>query len=389
MSDELNNPPNPPVNGKRDEFINIRVLLIDDSEEYFKIIRTQLASFKNLIVYHAVTWENAKIFLSSQETIPDVILLDINLEKEGAGIQIFKEILDVRDWAKIPVIFITANTEIEIVLSAVAEGAVQYLVKPVEKELLAKSIKDTFKASQEKLRSAQSKFMRNEVLHLLTHELINPITSAQTLLQMGKDTPAQLPGFLPVIDETLNDALKLVDLSRRILTMDEQLGESDFHNLKQMFTLAKENFAEILAAKEITYNENIPEDLEVWINIDSIVAEVINPLINNAIKFSQPKSSIEVNAVIADRMVVIHFRDHGIGIPERMLKTIFSFSQSKARKGTKGEAKGSGFSLPLAKNSLSKIDGRVEIFSFDAKNAKTPDQVGTEVQVFLWGRKKS
>ena len=81
------------------------------------------------------------ILLVHTNFLPDLILMDIMLKGELTGIQTAQEI---NKKFKIPVIFLTASTDVETYLAALKTQPKKYIMKPVEFDLLEKAIADVF-----------------------------------------------------------------------------------------------------------------------------------------------------------------------------------------------------------------------------------------------------
>lgn len=71
---------------------------------------------------------------------PDLILMDIFLEGEMDGIEAMQKI---RAFSDVPVIFITGNSDLSHRERAKSVNFIDYLIKPIDFELLKKSLIDT------------------------------------------------------------------------------------------------------------------------------------------------------------------------------------------------------------------------------------------------------
>ena len=80
----------------------------------------------------------------TKEHPPDLILMDIMLRGEKNGIETAEAINKNR---KIPVIYLTALTDVDTYLKAVRTEPHKYLMKPVEIESLERAIEEIFEAS--------------------------------------------------------------------------------------------------------------------------------------------------------------------------------------------------------------------------------------------------
>ncbi|MDR1362771.1 MAG: response regulator [Spirochaetaceae bacterium] len=113
-----------------------KILVIDDQPEIVNLISNFLEN--RYEVYPAKT---TAIAVSRLNTIKfDLILLDI-LMPGISGIEFFEYIQTQNWYDKVPVIFVTSESEFKIVLKAVKLGAAGYIKKPIEKKALLEKIK--------------------------------------------------------------------------------------------------------------------------------------------------------------------------------------------------------------------------------------------------------
>lgn len=105
---------------------------------------------------------------------------------------------------------------------------------------------------------------------------------------------------------------------------------------------------------------------------------VLANLINNAVKFSSPGDRIDLRAYPCESMAVIEIQDYGIGMPEHLLRKIFSLDAATTRSGTHGE-KGTGYGMPLVKEYLTMMGGSIAITSQEASVPTHPR--GTKVVI--------
>ena len=92
------------------------------------------------------------------------------------------------------------------------------------------------------------------------------------------------------------------------------------------------------------------------------ITRVFDNLISNAIKFSPKGSSIEISLHEVTDGISITFRDHGIGMSDAVLKSIFTKFGKSRRKGLLGE-KSHGLGMPIVKHIMDLHDGTIDISS--------------------------
>ena len=86
--------------------------------------------------------------LRPRPTIPCCLILDVNLP-ELNGLELQKQLADRRD---MPIIFISGCADVPISVQAMKAGAVEFLTKPLQGDVLARAIRDGIERSREALR---------------------------------------------------------------------------------------------------------------------------------------------------------------------------------------------------------------------------------------------
>lgn len=112
--------------------------------------------------------------------------------------------------------------------------------------------------------------------------------------------------------------------------------------------------------KQIKLINHIENECRIFAEEKS-VNTLFRNLINNAIKFSNQDSLVEVTAEKSQNFLIVHVKDNGIGIPENEIKNIFSFS-SEHTYGTSGE-KGIGLGLALVEEFTKLNKGTISVAS--------------------------
>lgn len=211
--------------------------------------------------------------------------------------------------------------------------------------------------------------IRRDFVANVSHELKTPITaiigSAETLLDNNPDKGADTYRFLEMIARQSDRLNILVD---DLLTLARLEGDSESKGLAKTMTplvnileSSIQSCHELSVAKEVKINLSCPPDLESEINKQQIEQALIN-LINNAIKNSEPKTSVEVKAAKEDSEIVLSVADQGCGIDKKHHSRLFErfYRVDKARSRDEG---GTGLGLAIVKHIALSHNGRVSVES--------------------------
>jgi len=222
----------------------------------------------------------------------------------------------------------------------------------------------------------------NHLLHILCHDLANPIGNIKLLLQLVKENPNMLDNLLNTAIIANSNACDIIELVRKLRTLEEKkaiLPLKHYHLndlLEESYSLLENNFKN----KNIILEKFIPEGLLVKVEKTSFINSVINNLLSNAIKFSYPDTKIIFSAEMSDDIVKLTIKDQGIGMPKALLENIFDVSKKTSRPGTDGEL-GTGYGMPLVKKFIQEYHGEIKIQSI-VKSSTTKNH-GTEVTLHL------
>lgn len=352
------------------------ILLVDDTQANLKLL-SNLLKGKGYKVRPA---PNASIALQSiQTSLPDLILLDIMMP-EMDGFEMCRRLKAQSATQDIPVIFMTALTDVNHIVKGFEMGGVDYITKPFNgPELLARVETHLALKLKEETIVRQNKEYQ-ELLHILFHDLSNPLSALLGTVQLGaKRNPDWLFERRPYLESSVQQAIQVINLVKEMRALEEGKRSIALYpmDLKTAVTQSVAILDQKLVEKSIEVISTVPKSLSVQVELTSFVNSVLNNLLSNAIKFSLPHSKIYVDAKTEVDRVVLTVQDEGIGIPPTLLNQIFTPHKATTRFGTHGE-KGTGFGMPLVKKFITAYRGSIEISS-----SEVGDNHGTTVTVFL------
>lgn len=113
------------------------VLIIDDDLALLKMAGEVLRSS---YAVSCVKSGNEAIDLLQTDFLPDIILLDIDMP-ELCGFDTLKAIREIEDLQEVPIVFLTGVSKTEVELKGLSSGAVDYITKPFNKEILLARLK--------------------------------------------------------------------------------------------------------------------------------------------------------------------------------------------------------------------------------------------------------
>jgi signal transduction histidine kinase/CheY-like chemotaxis protein len=221
---------------------------------------------------------------------------------------------------------------------------------------------------------------KNEFLAMLAHELRNPlapIRNAVHIMQGGDVTQPTMNWARDVIGRQADHMARLIDdlLDVSRIVQGKVVVKPEKLRLASLFDRSVEASSPRLAGRKQTLRVELPPE-PIDLNGDPVrLAQVLSNLINNASKFSGPRTSITLAASYADGEVKISVKDEGDGIDPAFLPHIFELF-AQADQSLDRSQGGLGIGLTLVKHLVELHGGRVCAHSAGVGR-------GTEVMVYL------
>jgi two-component system phosphate regulon sensor histidine kinase PhoR len=211
--------------------------------------------------------------------------------------------------------------------------------------------------------------MRRDFVANVSHELKTPITSikgfVETLREGALEDPASARKFLEIIARQADRLNQIIDdlltLSRIEREAQDPHVVRERGNLNGALRAAVDDCQRLLKQRKVQIALQCPKDLELSMNAQLIEQAVVN-LLDNAIKYSPPASSIELTARRQDEWVLVEVADRGCGIGPEHLGRIFErfYRVDKARSREQG---GTGLGLAIVKHIAQAHGGKVSVQS--------------------------
>jgi len=208
---------------------------------------------------------------------------------------------------------------------------------------------------------------KDEFIGFASHELKTPLTTLKGYLQLAERGHISSTEYLPKINKQI---LRLEGIIADLLDISKiHAGKLDL-NFKtiSLLELLNESIDSVNDPRYKITLDSPANDFKVTVDVQKIMQVIIN-LLTNAIKFSEPGTTISITAVRIGDQVKISVSDAGVGIPQQHLDKIFNqfYRVSDITKTTKGMGLGLFISKEIIEGHLGKIwaeseEGKGSIF---------------------------
>jgi len=239
-----------------------------------------------------------------------------------------------------------------------AIGTVVTIVNISRQKNLEKELRLT-KDEAEAANQAKSEFLAN-----MSHELRTPMHAILGFAKIASDRIDHLEKrkLKEFVNEVYLAGQSLMSLLNNLLDISKlEVGRVEYdmkvNKLTEIVLLVIHEFEPVATEKELTIEFDKPEfDDQARFDQNKMI-QVIRNLVSNAIKFSNPKSKIIINITRRSGILMLSFKDFGIGIPADELETVFDkFVQSSK---SKSESGGTGLGLAISKEIIDAHKGRI------------------------------
>ncbi|TZF85892.1 hybrid sensor histidine kinase/response regulator (plasmid) [Pedobacter sp. BS3] len=313
------------------------ILIVDDKPENVFSLK-QLLELNNFAVDTALSGEEAlKKILKNTYAL---VILDVQMP-DMDGFEVAEAISGYSKAKDTPIIFLSAvNTEKRFIAKGYASGAIDYITKPVDVDILLMKVK-TFKrlhAQTQELSRIQKALLeeieyrkeaekkKDEFISIASHELKTPLTSIKAYLQLSERSIDKNPeATKSYLHKTNLQLEKLNNLIADLLDISKiESGKLKFNKREFAFQPLLNSAVDIIAQThpEAKIIINGTADVEIY-GDDVRIEQVLINFLTNALKYSPERKDVLVETQVDNDMLTVRVTDYGVGIPKDKQASIF------------------------------------------------------------------
>ncbi|MHA8093281.1 sensor histidine kinase [Aquirufa lenticrescens] len=219
------------------------------------------------------------------------------------------------------------------------------------------------------LRQKKLALVKNDFINNMTHEFKTPITSISLATQLLQEElkPGKNESMLRYLGIIKEENTRLGQQVERVLQTAQMEREEITLKRKSVdVTALIQHVAEINGPLLDSVNGVLSldlADLPPHISLDEVhISNVLNNLVDNAVKYSPSNPKVEIHAHQQDQGVLISVRDQGMGMPKEALSNIFD-AFYRVPTGNVHNVKGFGLGLSYVKKIVEAHGGKVNVKS--------------------------
>lgn len=323
-----------------------------------------------------------------------LVLLDVQMP-DMDGFEVASLMQDSEIAKGVPIIFVTAiSKEDKFVFEGYDSGAVDYLFKPVQPQILLSKVKIFLelynqrqslleeisrrketelalkKAKQEAVSANEAKsiFLAN-----MSHEIRTPMNGILGFAQIMKNDKTLADEHRQDVMNILSSGQHLMNLINDILDISKiEAGEMELHfndfDLKELIYKIETMFRVRCDLKNLEFKIECPPENIIPLNGDDTkILQVLINLVGNAVKFTD-RGEVKLKVSSPDNThFTFEVSDTGVGIPKENQKNIFNTFQQSAEGIKKG---GTGLGLAISLRQVQLMDSELVVESEPGKGSK-------------------
>lgn len=376
----------------------VHFLLVDDLEENLLSLEGLLRR-EGLVLLRAKSGTQALELMLRHDI--DLALLDVQMP-EMDGFELAEYMRGAERTRHIPIIFLTAGAaDSQRRFRGYETGAVDFLHKPIEADILRSKADVFFQLSKQKAmlafqrdelarRAAENEKLlfesrqnaealrdadrrKDEFLATLAHELRNPLAPVVSGINLLKRIQSDPKGaeVCAMMGRQVAHLVRLVDDLLDVSRITQ--GKIELRRQRVALADAVQAAVEAASPQIDAYGHRLAVNVMADIYVDgdmTRLSQMISNLLNNAAKYTPEKGEIAIEASVDDGMAMVEVRDNGLGLPPEAIGGIFDiFTQAHA--GNPRTQSGLGIGLALVRRLAEMHGGSIAAQSEGAGKGST------------------
>lgn len=352
----------------------IRILVVDDDANLRESVRDNL-ELEGYEVVEAGTGADAMKAVGAG--FFDVILMDFNLP-DATGIDVIRQIRKVNTESEI--LMLTAHASLDTALKAIRESVYDFLVKPVDFEVLKRAIAKAVEKLRliqdnrrliEDLRRANEQLlylsnMKSKFLSMASHDLSNSLMTLQVSFEMliGSLNPdADQKKRMLYISNGISQLSRLIEdlVDWASIESGKFRLERDSQDPARLVEDTAGSHHVRASQRGIALGAEVAKGLPRILADKRRLTQVLGNLLENALRHTAKGGAVTVQASLDDDAIRFGVRDTGEGIEPSEIQRIFeSFYQPVSSGAARGRL---GLGLSIAKEIVTSHGGRIWVES--------------------------
>src|SRR5664279_4350279 len=347
-----------------------KILVIDDEEWLREMIRLALEQH-DFEVFEASDSDQGAA--KARELLPDLIICDVNMSKSGDGYATLSKLRDDVATATIPFILMTGLADSAGMRHGMELGADDYLPKPFKVDELYATVNARLRKVQTVRDEAEKKLslLRSQISLMLPHEMRTPLNGIISNAEMLAESAGSLdPKLIAEMSrEICQSGQRLERLIENFLIYAQlELVGTDVQSVAALRSARTKRPADLVRTAAATQAETAGRSNDLVLELTDVplapaedyLKKIVTELVQNALKFSDPGTSVYVRLAAAGEEIEFSVRDYGRGFSTEQIRRIGAYMQFERKLQ---DEQGFGLGLAIAKKLVEVHGGALTVES--------------------------
>lgn len=335
-----------------------KILIVDDTIDTVELLKKRLRSDG---YDTAEAYDGEEGLKKVVEYNPDLIVLDVMMPKLD-GYQVCQRLKADENTRYIPILMLTAKSDVESKVKGLDIGADDYLPKPFDYKELSARIRSllAIKAARERLVEEERSEALEHMMEEVAHEIRNPLTS---IGGFARKVYGKLPEGDPnkkYMEMIIQDVTILEGMIKQLIELKTMaISYKEPTNINDVIMEALKVFEQEFKEKAINVETELMDNLPLIPADEKLLRRALCNLIKNSTEaMVEGIKVLKIASRLSENRIEILVSDTGKGIPGDKLKNIFDpFVTSKVY----GPGLGLAFTLKIIQDHKGTISAKSEL----------------------------
>ena len=300
-----------------------KILIVDDTVDTVELLKKR---FRAEGYDTAEAYDGEEALKQVAEYHPDLIVLDVMMPKLD-GYEVCQRLKIDENTRYIPILMLTAKSDVESKIKGLDIGADDYLPKPFDYKELSARVRSllTIKAAHEKLVEEEKSGALEQMMDQVAHEIRNPLTS---IGGFARKVYGKLPEGDPnkkYMEIIINDVAILESMIKQLIELKTMaISFKEPTNINDLIMKALKLFEQEFNEKAIDVQSELADNLPLIPADEKLLKRALCNLIKNSIEaMVEGTKVLRIASRLSEGRIEIIVSDTGKGIPTEELKKIF------------------------------------------------------------------
>jgi two-component system sensor histidine kinase/response regulator len=335
-----------------------RILVVDDQPANIQVVGGMLGK----LGYDIIAASDGPTALKRLAlNVPDLILLDV-LMSGMDGVEVCRRIRSNPQWTDIPIIFLSAADDKELIVRALEAGGMDFVTKPFNHAEMSSRVRTqlALKAARDQLKQLAED--KDELLGIMAHDLKNHLGGMQMSAGLLRERVNRLGDtkLVQLFENICDSTGQLLSFVKEFLAnsaADHGVTlQPEAINLSEAAARAVQDYQEMARRKSLELVRVLPEQPATVTADRRALGQVLDNLLSNAVKFSPPGKQITVTVQLTENATECVVKDQGPGFTAEDAARMFRRYGRLSARPTGGEPS-TGLGLSIVKKLVHNMNG--------------------------------